>query len=100
MVYYYDNMRHLVCVPYSIENLHQMAKDLNIKKCWFHKNHYDIPKKRVDEISQKAIQISPRKIFEIINGRMVELADTAVSKAAAEGCESSSLSAATNHESN
>lgn len=95
MVYYYDNMRHLVCVPYSIENLHQMAKDLDIKKCWFHKNHYDIPKKRVDEISQKAIQISPQKIFEIINGRMVELVDTAVSKAAAERRGGSSPSTAT-----
>ena len=84
MVYYYDNMRHLVCVPYSIENLHQMAQDLNIKRCWFHKNHYDIPKKRVDEIAQKAIQISPRKIFEIINGRMVELVDTPDSKSGSE----------------
>lgn len=95
MVYYYDNMRHLVCVPYSIENLHQMAQDLNIKRCWFHKNHYDIPKKRVDEIAQKAIQISPRKIFEIINGRMVELVDTPDSKSGSERSEGSSPFTAT-----
>jgi hypothetical protein len=51
--YYCDDMRHLVCVPYSIENLHKMADDLNIKRCWFHKDHYDIPKRRVDEIHEK-----------------------------------------------
>jgi hypothetical protein len=49
MKYYCDNMRHLVCVPYSIDNLHKMAKELNINRCWFHANasypHYDIPKK-------------------------------------------------------
>jgi hypothetical protein len=64
--YFCDDMRHLVCEPYSIENLHIMAEDLNIKRCWFHKNHYDIPKKRIEEISGKAIKVSPRKILEII----------------------------------
>lgn len=48
--YICDNSRHLVCLPYSIDNLHKMADDLNIKRIWFHKNHYDIPKKRIDEI--------------------------------------------------
>lgn len=40
-------MRHLVCVPYSVENLHAMADALGIKRCWFHADasypHYDIP---------------------------------------------------------
>ena len=53
MKYYTDKKRHLVCIPYSIENLHKMAIDLNIKKCWFHKDHYDIPKKRISEIENK-----------------------------------------------
>ena len=68
MEYYCDDMRHLVCVPYSIENLHQMAQDLNIKRCWFHKNHYDIPKKRIEEIKTKAKLVSPREIYNIIHG--------------------------------
>lgn len=38
-----------------------MAKDLGIKKCWFHKNHYDIPKKRIDEIKNKCDIISSKK---------------------------------------
>lgn len=66
--YYCDKMRHLVCVPYNIENLHVMAEDLGIKKCWFHKNHYDIPKKRIEEVTDKCNLISSQEIVKIING--------------------------------
>lgn len=68
MIYYCDDKRHLVCEPYSIENLHKMAEDLNIKKCWFHKTHYDIPKRRIEEITNKCIIISPYQIVAIIGG--------------------------------
>ena len=67
MEYYCDSNRHLVCVPYSLENLHKMADDLGIKRCWFHKNHYDIPKKRLDEIKNKCTFVSSRQVFKIIN---------------------------------
>ncbi len=67
MEYYCDNARHLVCKPYSIDNLHKMAIDLNIKRCWFHKNHYDIPKRRIDEITRKCKLISSKEIVDIIN---------------------------------
>lgn len=63
--YLCDNARHLICLPYSIENLHQMAKELGIKKCWFHKNHYDIPKSRIVEITAKCEVVSSRQIVEI-----------------------------------
>jgi len=66
MEYYCDNKRHLVCKPYSVENLHKMADELGIKKCWFHKNHYDIPKRRIDEIKNKCKEVSPREILKII----------------------------------
>lgn len=66
MIYKCDNKRHLVCIPYSIENLHMMAEDLGIKKCWFHKNHYDIPKKRIAEIQSKCDVITDREILAII----------------------------------
>jgi len=68
MKYYCDNRRHLVCVPYSIDNLHIMAKDLDIKQCWFHKNHYDIPKKRISKIQSKCDVISSKAILAIIKG--------------------------------
>ena len=66
MEYYCDNSRHLVCKPFSIENLHLMAIELGIKKCWFHKNHYDIPKRRINEIKNKCNVISTRELFNII----------------------------------
>lgn len=66
MIYYCDNQRHLICIPYSIANLHEMANDLGIKKCWFHKNHYDIPKRRIKEIQNKCIIITSREILEKI----------------------------------
>lgn len=67
MQFYCDHKRHLVCVPYSIENLHHMAHTLNLNRCWFHRNHYDIPKKRIQEIMDKCIIVSPKTIVKIIN---------------------------------
>lgn len=66
MEYFCDNSRHLVCKPYSIINLHLMARDLNIKRCWFHKDHYDIPLKRIDEIKKRCTVIGSKQILEII----------------------------------
>jgi hypothetical protein len=54
-----------VCVPYSVEN--KMAEDLGIKKCWFHKDHYDIPKKRISEIKSKCVFVSSKEIVNIKN---------------------------------
>lgn len=65
-------MRHLVCVPYTVENLHVMAKDLGIKRCWFHSGskypHYDIPKRRIDEITARCTVVTPREILAITKG--------------------------------
>lgn len=70
--YFYDEMRHLVCTPFSVENLHRMAADLGIKRCWFHASpghpHYDIPKRRIAEIAAKATKIAPREILVIMRG--------------------------------
>lgn len=66
MKYLCDDQRHLICEPYSIEGLHKMAEDLDIKRCWFHNNrypHYDIPKKRIAEIQAKCILVNPREIL-------------------------------------
>jgi Protein of unknown function (DUF4031) len=61
--YLTDGKRHLICVPYSKENLHQMAEELGIKKCWFHGgNHYDIPKRRIAEIEAKCRMVDSREI--------------------------------------
>ena len=65
MIYLTDNKRHLICDPYSIENLHKMAEDLNIHRCWFHKDHYDIPKNRVEEITAKCKIVTSKEIVKI-----------------------------------
>jgi hypothetical protein len=67
-MYVTDGKRHLVCIPYSTENLHEMAADLGIGRHWFHKNHYDIPKKRMAEIEPKCTVVSSRDIVKIIRG--------------------------------
>lgn len=67
-MYVTDGKRHLVCIPYSTENLHAMAADLGIGRHWFHKNHYDIPKKRMDEITSKCTLVSSKDIVKIIRG--------------------------------
>jgi hypothetical protein len=71
MQYVCDNARHLVCLPYSIENLHSMAEDLGIKRCWFHSGklpHYDIPKRRIGEITARCEVVTTKEIIKIIKG--------------------------------
>lgn len=67
MQYICDDVRHLVCLPYSLENLHKMAADLGIKRCWFHKDHYDIPKRRIAEITAKCKVVSTKEIVSVKN---------------------------------
>ena len=70
--YFCDNARHLVCVPYTEANLHRMAADLGIKRCWFHASsrfpHYDIPKRRIEEITARCTIVSSTDILRIIKG--------------------------------
>lgn len=66
MKYLTDGKRHLICVPYSIENLHLMADELGIKRCWFHKDHYDIPKRRIKEIENRCEIVLSKEIVRII----------------------------------
>ena len=71
LTYLCDNKRHLICTPYSIANLHQMAVDLDIHPCWFHGGkhpHYDIPKLRGEDIKKVCKVVNTREIFRIIHG--------------------------------
>lgn len=48
-----------------------MARDLCIKRCWFHggrRAHYDVPKRRVNEIKARCVVVSRREILAIIKG--------------------------------
>jgi hypothetical protein len=48
-----------------------MADDLDIKRCWYHSSakykHYDIPKRRVEEIQAKCTVVSAKEILEIVS---------------------------------
>lgn len=71
MRYFSDKARHLVCFPYSVENLHLMAKQLNLKSCWFHGGrlaHYDVPKLRIEEIAAKTERINSKELLSVIKG--------------------------------
>ena len=68
MKYVCDTKRHIICIPYSLDNLHEMAYALGINRCWFHKDHYDIPKRRIDEITKQCEIVSSRDIVRIISG--------------------------------
>ncbi len=72
MIFFCDTNRHLVCTPYSIGNLHTMAEQLHIKKCWFHKDHYDIPKRRINEIMEKCQVVSSKEIWQIIHNKYTD----------------------------
>lgn len=69
MRFYYDRQRHLICVPYSVENLHLMAAELNIARCWFHGGkhpHYDVPKGRLSTMDQHATLVTPRELLRLM----------------------------------
>lgn len=68
MIYVTDGRRHLVCLPYSTDNLHAIATDFGIKRCWFHRDHYDIPIRRKAEIESRCIFVSSKDIVRIIRG--------------------------------
>jgi hypothetical protein len=75
MTFFCDHQRHLVCLPYSPENLHKMAATLGIARGWFHASpyaHYDIPKGRIDDIQRMALLVSPKTIVQIARGDVVE----------------------------
>jgi FMN phosphatase YigB (HAD superfamily) len=66
----YDEQRHLIAVPYSVGNLHRAARQLGIKRCWFHKDHYDVPKRMMARMPETvAEKVSPREIARIVRGK-------------------------------
>ena len=66
LIFYQDDQRHLVCVPYSIENLHRMADVLGVKRHFYHASpypHYDVPKTMAPLPSVTIVR--PREIIKI-----------------------------------
>lgn len=65
-----DEKRHLICRPFSIANLHVMARRLRIHPCWFDSNpkhpHYDMPKKRIAQITKQCTVVTSKTLHGII----------------------------------
>lgn len=72
LTFYCDEMRHLVCTPYTKKNLHRMARALDINPGYFHRRasypHYDIPKRRYAEIARRCTVVRPRELLVICQG--------------------------------
>lgn len=71
--FFTDGARHLVCYPFSLDGLHEMARNLGIKRCWFHANrlpHYDVPKLRVGSLPERVEVITSRQLLAIIKGSL------------------------------
>ena len=67
MRYFADERRHLICVPYTRENLLAMADDLDIPRHWYHGGtypHIDMPARQVIRIldDPRVTIVSPREI--------------------------------------
>lgn len=46
-----------------------MAKDLGIRRCWFHVDHYDIPKRKEEYIMSKCEIVNSREIVKIVRNK-------------------------------
>jgi hypothetical protein len=74
--YLRDNKRHLICVPYSIDGLHAMARDLGIARCWYHGGkhpHYDIPLTMAADVAARSELVSQRTIYCTIRAALRDL---------------------------
>jgi FMN phosphatase YigB (HAD superfamily) len=76
--YYCDRARHLICVPYTRRGLHQMARELGIHHCWYHRGshpHYDIPARRIEAImaDPRVTVVSSRELLGLMVGPQLEL---------------------------
>ena len=69
---YCDSSRHLISYPYTLENLHRVARELGLRRHWFHAHvdhpHYDIPLSRRAEIEGQCIKVHGRDLLQIIRG--------------------------------
>jgi hypothetical protein len=90
---YVTDKKHLICVPYSIENLHKMAEKFGIGKSLFKINHYSLSKfneSAIERISKKCRIISTSNIIEVI--RSPQYADIIISDVVAAGANGNSHS--------
>lgn len=68
-----DRFRHVVCSPYSENNLHATAERLGIGRHWFHRGsrpHYDSPKRMHGALISALGATDPREIVRVIRSQV------------------------------
>lgn len=77
--YYCDNQGHLVCLPYTIDNLHQMANELGLDQSHFKSHpkhaHYLISDNQKDTIMPQCHLVSSKHIIYIVRSRNIKIGD-------------------------
>lgn len=70
-----DSKKRLVCMPYSVSNLHTVAKTLGMKRGLFRSSHYAVPASKLVEIQQKSVIITATQANMIIKGEIKTTVD-------------------------
>lgn len=66
LVYITDGVGNVICLPYSVENLHKMADDLGIKKTWYRDGHYKVPKEIAEDLEEKCDKVTTTTLFRTV----------------------------------
>lgn len=66
LIYITDGVGNVICLPYSVENLHKMADDLGIAKRWYRNGHYNVPKEIADGLEEKCDKVTTTTLFRTV----------------------------------
>lgn len=66
LIYITDGVGNVICLPYSVENLHKMADDLGIAKRWYRDGHYKVPKEIADDLEEKCDKVTTTTLFRTV----------------------------------
>lgn len=61
-----DGNKNVICVPYSEDNLHKMAKKLGISNRFFRKTHYVIPDAIRDNVEEYCEKVTSKTLFRTL----------------------------------
>ena len=87
MIVFFDDARHIICAPYDVAALHELAATIGLKRCWWHASrhpHYDVPKRwarddfaelrrRLKAAGVAHAKVSQRFVLETINAEDVQV---------------------------
>jgi len=58
----------------STEELHKFAAMIDVKRCWFHKDHYDLSQDKFDDaVLSGAIVVTSRELVQLRKDRRAKI---------------------------